>query len=148
ALDEARVYDVVGLDVATSLVLGLRTRQQRILHERIHSAASPRREKPDVVAIHGRSTAVESLVLCVTYKPQSRVGPIRNVRQRATQVCRGAGRNDRLAVLELERWNAAPGGIVNPGHRFVDIVRAQLRLAPKLLGWVLVPAIHPLLEPQ
>src|SRR5438093_235725 len=128
ALDEAGVYDVVGLDVAASLVFGPRARQQRVLHEDIHSAASPRRGKADVVAIHGRGAAVESLVLRVTYKPQSRVGPIRDVRQCATQTCCVAGRNDRLAVRELEGWNAAPGWIVNPSHRFLDIVRAQLRL--------------------
>src|SRR3989441_10688662 len=98
ALEEALVHDVVGLDVAASLVLGPSARQQWVLHEAIHSAASPRCGNPDVVAIHGSGAAVESLVLCVTYKPQSRVGPIRDVRQRATQVCRVVGRNDRLAV--------------------------------------------------
>src|SRR5438445_10809413 len=123
-----RSYDIVGLDVAASLMLGPRARQHRVLHERIHSAASPRCGKPDVVAIHGRGAAVESLVLCVPYKPQSCVGPIRNFRQRAMQVCRVARRNDRLTVLDLEGWNAAPWGIVNPGHRFLSIVRAQLRL--------------------
>src|SRR3989442_5837187 len=69
ALDEAGVYDVVGLDVAASLVLGPRARQHWVLHERIHSAAGPRPGKPDVIAIHGRGAAVESLVLRVTYKP-------------------------------------------------------------------------------
>src|SRR6266699_506238 len=128
ALDEAGVHDVVRLDVAASFVLGPGSRPQRVLHEDIHSAASPRRGKPDVVAIHGRGAAVEWLVLRVTYKPHSRVGPIRDVRQCATQVFRVAGRNDRLAVRELEGWNAAPGRIVNTGHRILDIVRAQLRL--------------------
>src|SRR2546425_8134325 len=105
-------------------MLGLSAGQQRVLHEDIQSAASPRRGKADVVAIHGRGAAVESLVLRVTYKPQSRVGPIRDVRQCATQTCCVAGRDDRLAVRELEGWNAAPGGVVNPGHCFLDIVRA------------------------
>ena len=81
ALDEAGVHDVVGLDVATSLVLGPGTRQQRILHDDVHGAARPRRGKADVVAVHGRGAAVEALVLRVTDKPQSRVGPIRDVRQ-------------------------------------------------------------------
>jgi hypothetical protein len=86
ALDEAGVHDVVGLDVATSLVLGPRTRQQRILHDDAHGAARPRRGQADVVAVHGRRAAVETLVLRVTDEPQSRIGPIRDVRQGATQV--------------------------------------------------------------
>ena len=70
------------------------------------------------------------------------VSSIRDVCQRATQVCRVVGRNDRLAVRELEGWNAAPGGIVNPGDRFIDIVRAQLRLVRQLLESVVVPEFH------
>src|SRR5206468_4237029 len=62
ALDEALVHDVVGLDVAASLVLGPSARQQRVLHEGIHSAASPRCGKPDIVAIYGGGAAIESLV--------------------------------------------------------------------------------------
>ena len=142
ALDEAGVHDVVGLDVATSLVLGPGTRQQRILHDDVHGAARPRRGKADVVAVHGRGAAVEALVLRVTDKPQSRVGPIRDVRQGATQVRRVAGRNDRLAVRELERRDAAPGGIVNPGHHFLDIAGTELRLLRQLLERIVVPEFH------
>src|SRR5438445_6199240 len=54
-----RSYDIVGLDVAASLMLGPRARQHRVLHERIHSAASPRCGKPDVVAIRSEEHTSE-----------------------------------------------------------------------------------------
>ena len=62
--------------------------------------------------------------------------------KRATQVRRVAGRNDRLAVRELERRDAAPGGIVNPGHHFLDIAGTELRLVRQLLERIVVPEFH------
>src|SRR5262249_15837512 len=122
------VYDVIGLYVAASLVFGPGACQQRILHEDLHGVASPRRGKADVVAVHRRGAAGGALVLRITYEPQPRVGPIRYVRKGAMQTLPVAGRNDQLTVLELDVRDAAPGGIVNLGHRFLSIVRAQLRL--------------------
>ena len=94
----------------------------------VHGVASPRRGKADVVVVYGRGAAVESLVLGVTNKPQPRVGAIRDVCKCAMQIRRVVRRNDQLTVLELDIRDASPGGIVNPGYRFLDIVRAQLRL--------------------
>ena len=142
ALSESGVHDVVGLDVATSLVLGPGTRQHWILHDAVHGAARPRRGKADVVAVHRRSAAVEALVFRVTDKPQSRVFPIRDVRQGATQVRGVAGQNDHLAVREFERRDAAPGRIVNPGHHFLDVIGTELRLIRQLLERIVVPEFH------
>src|SRR5262249_16891736 len=97
-------------------------------HEDVHDVASPRRGKADVVVVYGRGAAIEPLVLGVTNKPQSRVGAIRDLCKCATQSLRVAGRNVRLTVIELDVRDIAPGGIVNLGHSFLDIVRTQLRL--------------------
>jgi hypothetical protein len=90
-------------------------------------------ERPMSSPIHGRGAAVEALVLRVTDKPQVAHWSGPRCRQRATQVRRVAGRNDRLAVRERECRDTAPGGLVNPGHHFLDIAGAELRLIRQLL---------------
>src|SRR5439155_24505742 len=75
-MDEADVHDIIRLDVATSLVLGPSARQKRILNDDGHRPSSSRLGKSEVIVIHRRGAAVESLVLRITDKPQSRVRPI------------------------------------------------------------------------
>ncbi len=94
----------------------------------VHGVAGPRRGKADVIVVDGCGAAVEYLILGVTNKPQPRIGAIRDVCKCAMQIRRVVRRNDQLTVLKLDIRNAAPGGIVNLGYRFFQIVRAQLRL--------------------
>src|SRR5438067_12913230 len=98
--------------------------------------------KTDIVAIHGRGAAVEALVLRITNKPQSTVCPACDVRQGPTQVSGVARRNDRLAVRELKRRDASPGGIVNLSCHLLDVAGTELRLLRQLLERIVVPEFH------
>ena len=142
AVGEASIHNVVGLNVAASLVLRASTRQNRLFDNDFHRVARSRCGKADIVAIHGGGAAVEALVLRVTNKPQSSVGPARDVCQGTTQVGGVAGRNDRLAVRKLERRDASPGRIVDLGHYLLNIARAELRLLRQLLERIVVPEFH------
>src|SRR3989449_208453 len=97
----------------------------------------------DDVAVHVHGAPVEALVLRVAGEPQTRVGPIGDVGQGATQVRRVAGRDNWLAVLERELREGAPGGIVDLGRHFLaHIAGAELRLVRQLLERIVVPELH------
>jgi hypothetical protein len=143
ALNESAVHDVVRLDVASPLVLGSSARQRRILHDGVLGAARPSRRQAHVVAVNGRGATVEALVLRVADEPQPRVRPIRDVRQRAMQVRRVTGRDDRLAFRELQVRNMTPRGIVDLGHHLrPGVAGADLRLIGQLLERIVVPELH------
>src|SRR5262249_2903031 len=108
----------------------------------LHGAARSRCGKADIVAIHGRGAAIEALVLRVTNKSQSRVGPARDVCQGTTQAGGVARRNDRLAVFELESRYAPPRRIVDIGRYFLNVAGTELRLLRQLLERIVVPEFH------
>ena len=143
ALDEAGVHDVVGLDVAAPFVLGAGARQGRVLHDGIHGPAGPRRGETDVVAVDRRRAPVEALALRVADEAHARVPPIRDLEERAMHARRESGRDDRLAVRELELGEGTPGGIVDLGrHLLARVAGAQLRLVGELLERIVVPELH------
>src|SRR4030095_13086735 len=61
----------------------------------------------------------------------------------ALHFSRGAGREERLSVGELQVRNGAPGRIVNLGHHFLSTVAGtELRFIRQLLERVVVPEFH------
>jgi hypothetical protein len=141
-LDEAGVDHVVRLNVAATLVLRSRAGERRVLEQRLLGAARARRGKPDIVTVDRSRAPVEALVPREADEAQARVAVPRDVRERAREVGRVAGGYDRLAVLERERRDPPPRGIVHAGHHLLaGVARAELRLVGQLLQGIVVPEL-------
>ena len=143
SLDEARVHDVVRVDVAAAFVLGLLIAELELRLDRLHRAPGARDGESDVVAIHQSRAPVESLVVRIADEAQPNVRLVRNVAHGALQLVGIARGNHGLPVFELESRDPSPRRIVDPGHQLgAGGIRAQLRLVGELLQGIVVPELH------
>ncbi len=138
--DEPGVHDVVRVDESPAFVLGLRRLETHLRAHRLHRAFGARRRETHVVAVDHCGAAIQAIVRRVANEPQAHVAATGEIVHRAAEAVGVARRDQRTAILELERRDLAPGRVVHLGEELIALFGgAQLRFIGQLLQRIVVP---------
>ena len=80
ALNEAGVYDIVGMQVSASLIFHLCRGKLKLLAQSIHGSARTSAGKTDVVRVHHGGAAIQAFIASVANEAQPRIGLVGNIR--------------------------------------------------------------------